>query len=119
MLNGWEDNGRSRRAEFMRALFWAIFAAFGLGALALRAEVPQLLAGVAIRDGVADLTVNMGDAAPEAVDWDNDGRKDLLVGQYGGGLVRLYLNQGSSNNPIFNGFAYVQCAGVNLATSFG
>ena len=39
-------------------------------------------------------------AAPFIVDYDNDGSKDLLVGNGEGSLI-YYANQGSNNNPVF------------------
>lgn len=39
-------------------------------------------------------------AVPFVVDWDNDGRKDLLVGS-GDGMVWMYLNHGSDESPSF------------------
>ena len=39
-------------------------------------------------------------AVPFVCDWNNDGRKDLLVGS-GDGVVYLYLNQGTDAAPVF------------------
>jgi hypothetical protein len=50
-------------------------------------------------------------ATPYVVDWDGDGRRDLLVGQYGEGNLRLYRNRGTDTDPGFNGFEYVQAGG--------
>ena len=49
-----------------------------------------------------------GGVVPSAVDWNGDGKKDLLVGQYKGGKIRLYLNQGTDNAPVFKDFTYLQ-----------
>ncbi len=43
---------------------------------------------------------------PRVVDWDEDGRKDLLVG-VSDGTVRIYMNVADNNNPAFD-------AGTNL-----
>lgn len=53
-------------------------------------------------------------ATPCFVDWDGDGRRDLLVGQYGEGNLRLYPNRGTDTDPGFNGFRYIH-AGVSEA----
>ncbi|MBI5096299.1 MAG: PKD domain-containing protein [Nitrospirae bacterium] len=46
--------------------------------------------------------INVGNAAvPVVCDWDNDGRKDLLVGN-GEGLLLLYRNIGSDFSPLFS-----------------
>ena len=46
-------------------------------------------------------------AAPEVVDWNNDGLPDLLVGQ-ADGRVALFLNKGARGNPVFDGFTYLK-----------
>ena len=59
-----------------------------------------------VDNGIAlDLPVVNG-AAPFVVDWNNDGRKDLLVGQ-SEGQVTLFTNIGLNEAPVFD-------AGVNL-----
>jgi len=40
-------------------------------------------------------------AAPFVVDWDGDGRPDLLVGQFVQGRLRIYRNVGTANEPKF------------------
>jgi len=44
---------------------------------------------------------------PRVVNWDDDGRKDLLVGT-AEGAVRIYLNVGTDTEPIFDNGAFVQ-----------
>ncbi|TLM65419.1 MAG: PEGA domain-containing protein [Deltaproteobacteria bacterium] len=44
----------------------------------------------------------MPGAVPFAADWNNDGRKDLLVG-LGDGTVKLFLNVGTEASPAFGG----------------
>lgn len=58
---------------------------------------PQLTAQGFIKVGTADLDV--GDrASPVVVDWNNDSKKDLVVGD-DDGYVRLYLNSGTNKDP--------------------
>ncbi len=47
-----------------------------------------------------DLPTVSGAAVPFVADWNNDGRKDLLVGQANGG-VTLYINNGLEVAPAF------------------
>ena len=51
-----------------------------------------------------------GWAAPEVYDWDSDGKKDLLIGEFGSGaengslyghFMRLYHNKGTDDSPEF------------------
>jgi hypothetical protein len=46
-----------------------------------------------------DLDVG-GEASPCVVDWNEDGKKDLLMGN-GSGEIFLYLNEGSNEQPVF------------------
>ena len=41
----------------------------------------------------------IGHAAPFVCDFDGDGLKDLLVGQFGEGLLRIYRNEGTNSEP--------------------
>ena len=45
------------------------------------------------------IDTEVGHAAPWVTDWDGDGRQDLLVGQFGGGKLWVYLNTGSKTEP--------------------
>jgi hypothetical protein len=47
------------------------------------------------------IEAQMGHAAPFVADFDGDGRRDLLVGQFGGGALKVYRNVGSHTNPTF------------------
>jgi hypothetical protein len=53
----------------------------------------------------------MPGAVPFVVDWDNDGRKDLLVGQ-ADGSIKLFINTGLEEAPAF-------AAALDLQTSGG
>lgn len=45
------------------------------------------------------IDTEIGHAAPFVCDFDGDGLKDLLVGQFGEGLLRIYRNEGSNSEP--------------------
>lgn len=45
------------------------------------------------------IDTEIGHAAPFYGDFDGDGKADLLVGQFGEGILRVYRNQGSSGHP--------------------
>jgi len=69
-----------------------------------------------VQAGGSPLIVN-GYSIPSYVDWNNDGRKDLVVGEGGGGYngkVRIYLNTGTQSSPQFNSYFYVQSGGADL-----
>jgi hypothetical protein len=80
--------------------------------------LPALDAGVFIKNGSSDLQVSYY-SAPTVVDWNNDGKKDLVVGQFYYGNVVVFLNVGTDANPVFNGGAAIQSGGVDITTSYG
>ena len=45
------------------------------------------------------IDTEIGHAAPFVYDFDGDGLKDLLVGQFGEGLLRIYRNEGTNSEP--------------------
>ncbi len=69
-------------------------------------------------DGKA-ISVEIGHLAPCVVDWNNDGRKDLVVGQFKEGNIRLYLNEGSDAEPLFNSFEYLEAGGEKISLAAG
>jgi hypothetical protein len=61
-----------------------------------------------------DIT-EVGHAAPFHADFDGDGKRDLLVGQFGQGKLRIYKNQGTDAEPRFGKYEYFK-AGADLGT---
>ena len=57
-----------------------------------------------VKAGATVIDVDVGHAAPFVVDWDGDGRRDLLIGQMGKGQMRIYKNTGSDTAPAFQDF---------------
>ena len=47
------------------------------------------------------------------MDWNDDGKKDLLTGE-NPGAIRIYLNTGTDADPVFSGFTYLQVGGSNF-----
>lgn len=45
------------------------------------------------------IDTEIGHAAPFVCDFDGDGLKDLLVGQFGKGILWIYRNEGTSSEP--------------------
>lgn len=58
-----------------------------------------------------------GYSVPSYVDWNDDGRKDLIIGEGSGSYtakVRVYLNMGTESNPQFSSYFYAQSNGTDL-----
>lgn len=67
---------------------------------------PVLSRGRYIRTGESELDVGER-AAPDVDDWNNDGKKDLLVGNMEG-TIRIYINKGTDSEPLFDSFYLLQ-----------
>ncbi|MBN2621412.1 hypothetical protein JXB22_10030 [candidate division WOR-3 bacterium] len=57
-------------------------------------------------------------SAPHVCDWDTDGDKDLLVGQFVYGHILFYENIGSTNDPLFAAPEYVYADGSVITLPF-
>ena len=73
--------------------------------------------GTYLNDGANFLSV-YGLSAPAVLDWNNDGKKDLLVGD-SWGYLWLYLNQGTDAKPSFNGGSRLTSGGSAIITDSG
>jgi TolB-like protein len=60
----------------------------------------DLAAGVKVQAAGKELQVSRGNASPCVVDWNEDGKKDLVMGK-GNGTIFIFLNEGSNEQPIF------------------
>ncbi len=59
------------------------------------------------------IDTEVGHAAPFVADFDGDGDHDLLVGQFGGGILWIYLNEGSNAEPKLAAGEMFQGGGPN------
>lgn len=74
--------------------------------------------GRLLKDGENVLTVGLT-ASPDVVDWNNDGKKDLLVGTFHSGAVYLFLNQGTDAAPVFKGSSRIIAGEAALKVGYG
>jgi len=54
---------------------------------------------VRLEAGGKPIDTEVGHAAPFVYDWDGDGIQDLLVGQFGGGELWIFHNEGTNAAP--------------------
>ncbi len=73
----------------------------------------ELEAPFKITAGGEPIDVEIGHAAPFVTDFNGDGLNDLLIGQFGDGKLRIYLNTGTRRHPRFDGFSYFQAGGAD------
>ena len=63
-----------------------------------------------------------GYSVPSFVHWDDDGLKDLVVGEGSGtytAMVRIYLNSGTASAPHFSSYFLAQSDGADLTVPGG
>jgi hypothetical protein len=97
------------------------YSILSLGLIASALAVPPVFdAPVAIQANGAPINVGYGgNASPFMVDWNGDGKQDLLLGQFDAGKIRFYANSGTNYNPAFGNFAYLQADGSDISLSCG
>ena len=71
-----------------------------------------------VKVGSSDYRAAGGFSKPDVVDWNNDGRKDLVVGD-GNGYVFLLLNTGTDAAPTFSAASYIKAGSANLLAGSG
>ncbi|MEO0019898.1 MAG: hypothetical protein ABIK47_04565 [candidate division WOR-3 bacterium] len=57
--------------------------------------------------------------APVMVDWNLDGAKDLICGQFSYGNIRYYQNIGPDTAPEFNGYELLRANGEVIQLPYG
>lgn len=87
--------------------------------LSVSAVALDYLPQTQIQANGAPIKLVVGHANPLVTDWNGDGLKDLLVGQYYGGRVRYYINQGSNAAPVFGDFTHMKSDGKVISVSSG
>jgi len=61
----------------------------------------ELRPGVRLEADGKPIDTDVGHAAPHLADIDGDGKLDLLVGQFGDGVLWIYKNIGSNTQPRY------------------
>lgn len=77
-----------------------------LATLTLTAGTNELAEPFRVESKSGPIDVSYGHAMPLMADWNGDGLKDLLVGQYAGGRLRVYPNLGTQTEPRFETFEW-------------
>ena len=105
-----------RRTALWAAAAVALPAAAFAANNAAQAPKSELAPPVQVQaDGKPIDITEIGHAAPFHADFDGDGKRDLLVGQFGGGKLRVYKNTGTEAEPKFANYEYFK-AGADLGT---
>ncbi len=72
-----------------------------------------------VKAGDAYISVDAAHSAPVYEDLDGDGVKELLVGQFAQGRIRLYKNYGTNTEPIFKDFTWLEAGEQEVCLSGG
>ena len=84
------------------------------------AQTPEFDVPVALEANGTPINVGTGgNASPFMIDWNGDGKQDLLLGQYLSGKVRYYENIGENFDPVFGDFVYLQADGADISLTYG
>ena len=78
-----------------------------------------MIDGVKLEANGETIDVQIGHLVPCVTDWNSDGKKDLLVGQFSEGKIRVYLNSGTDSEPIFAEFSYLQAGAKPISLAAG
>jgi hypothetical protein len=57
--------------------------------------------------------------SPCVYDWNGDGLKDLILGEFNYGNIRLYLNSGTNAAPVFTTYTLLAADGVAITLPYG
>lgn len=80
-------------------------------AAAAAGAADDLAPPVRLEAGGKPIDTEIGHAAPLVVDWNGDGKRDLLVGQFGGGRLWIFRNTGEDGDPrLAAGFLFKEGA---------
>ena len=102
-------------ANLSASLLFAVVGVLVLGRCA--AFEPVFKTGVNIQANGSPIDVGTY-SIPNVCDWDSDGKKDLLVGQFLDGKVRFYRNQGTDEEPVFTNFTYLEAHGEIISVPY-
>ncbi len=65
------------------------------------------------------IDTEIGHATPALYDFDGDGKRDLLVGQFGGGKMKIFRNLGTREKPKFGPEEFLTAGGNVVTTPTG
>ena len=101
-----------KRKYLMAAALWLYLAA----AIALAGELGE---GAKLKAGGEEINIRVGHLVPCAADWNGDGKKDLIVGQFSGGKISVYINEGTDAAPVLSKARLLEAGGKEISLPAG
>ena len=89
------------------------------GAQSPGVRAADLTTPVRLKAGGEFIDTEVGHAAPFLADMNKDGKRDLLVGQFGGGKLKVCLNVGTDPNPDYEAPVYFIAGGEIASVETG
>ena len=96
-----------------------VIALMSLNASNAPALADDLAAPVQLKAAGQPIDTQIGHAAPFVCDWDGDGVRDLLVGQFGGGSLTIYRNEGTNQEPKLAAGERFKAGGKDATVPYG
>ncbi len=87
------------------------------GAISLWSQIPKFNDAESIKVNNSEITIK--NSSPAIADWDGDGLKDLLIGQFSSGKIHFFKNIGSKTEPLLEESSFLQAEGTNISLSSG
>jgi hypothetical protein len=82
-------------------------------AMVALAAIPRFIGPLPLYDGTERIDVDEY-GAPVMADWNGDGNKDLICGQFDSGRIRFYANLGPDSAPVFDGYTFLRADGAEI-----
>jgi hypothetical protein len=107
--NSWKEVATMAKVAFGALLLLVLGTADAAGPRSSKSEAQQpqpvvsyrFAPPVRLEAAGKPIDTEVGHAAPLVVDFDGDGKKDLLVGQFGDGILWFYKNIGTNAQPRY------------------
>ncbi len=88
-------------------------------AVLCRAEVPKLQKGVKIEVAGEPIDIEVGHLVPSVADFNGDGNKDLIFGQFKEGRINFCPNTGTDTDPSFEEIIPLKTDGEPISLAAG
>jgi hypothetical protein len=82
-------------------------------------STPTFSNRIRLKTGGVNMKVDTYTSVPCVVDWNEDGKKDLLVGCFYYGNVYLFLNSGTDTVPVFTTGTKLKADGQEISVAYG